>query len=502
MQNHKWRRDSLLLLGLIGLSLALRLWKIEGYMVFLGDEGRDVLVARHILQGKLTLLGPTTSVGGFYLGPVYYYFIAPMLWLFRDNPVGPAVLVALFQAATVALIYWFSREFLDWRVGAAAGLIYALSPLTIKYGRSSWNPNPLPFFSLLVVALMVLAVKRLSWRPALLAGVAWGIALQLHYLALILGPIAAILALLEVNPRRIGQRWLAFLTGGLLGLAPFLLFELRHGFPNLKTIWHFLVGQGDRPVAPRSPIRLVGDANALGRRLGTWFMGFQFEDTAQVLVSLATAFLFLSVLTVLVRRRHDSRGLLALTVWWTVGFLGLSLYQGQIYDYYFAFLFPAFALVVGNFFGRLLSWFPVNLFALGGLAYLLGQMFSALPLRQAPNFQVEQTSSIARDLLNRAGGRAFNFALLSGGNSDHAYRYFFEVWGRAPVPLERKVTPQLMVVCEESNCPVLGSPLWEIAGFGRARITGVWQARGGTKIIRLGHHPDSEALVGKPAPKG
>src|ERR1035437_10265433 len=68
------------------LAAFLRLYRIADYMTFLGDEGRDVLTVYGILHGHLTLLGPTSSVGGFFLGPIYYYFMAPFLWLFNDNP--------------------------------------------------------------------------------------------------------------------------------------------------------------------------------------------------------------------------------------------------------------------------------------------------------------------------------------------------------------------------------------------------------------------------------
>ncbi|MBI1982345.1 MAG: hypothetical protein HYS68_02065, partial [Candidatus Levybacteria bacterium] len=76
-------------LGVLGILLVaafLRLYKISDYMTFLGDEGRDALVVYGILHGKFTLLGPTASVGGFFLGPIYYYFMAPFLWLFNYDP--------------------------------------------------------------------------------------------------------------------------------------------------------------------------------------------------------------------------------------------------------------------------------------------------------------------------------------------------------------------------------------------------------------------------------
>ena len=103
IRSHLWW---ILLLLVIILGGYLRLWKIADYMTFLGDEGRDVLVVKRMLvDHKFTLLGPTASVGGFFLGPIYYYFMIPFLWLFNLNPVGPAVMVGLFGTATIALVY-------------------------------------------------------------------------------------------------------------------------------------------------------------------------------------------------------------------------------------------------------------------------------------------------------------------------------------------------------------------------------------------------------------
>ena len=57
-----------LLLILLLTAAFFRFWQIKDYVVFLGDEGRDMLVAkRMIMDGKVPFLGPTASVGGFYL---------------------------------------------------------------------------------------------------------------------------------------------------------------------------------------------------------------------------------------------------------------------------------------------------------------------------------------------------------------------------------------------------------------------------------------------------
>src|SRR3990167_1091579 len=83
----------------------LRFFKIDQYMVFLGDQGRDMLVSYGILHVDLTLLGPTSSVGGFFLGPFYYYLMSLFLFLASYHPVGPSIMVALFGIATVYLVY-------------------------------------------------------------------------------------------------------------------------------------------------------------------------------------------------------------------------------------------------------------------------------------------------------------------------------------------------------------------------------------------------------------
>src|SRR5258706_14058526 len=106
-------KSNLILLGILILAAFLRLYRIRDYMTFLGDEGRDVLVVYNILHGHFTLLGPTSSVGGFFLGPIYYYFMAPFLWIFNYDPVGPAVMVGLFGVLTIWFVYKIGNEFFN-----------------------------------------------------------------------------------------------------------------------------------------------------------------------------------------------------------------------------------------------------------------------------------------------------------------------------------------------------------------------------------------------------
>ena len=145
---------------IILIAAFLRLYHIRQFVIFLGDEGRDALVVKNIVfDGKLTLLGPTASVGGFYLGPVYYYFMIPWMLMFGMDPVGPAVMIAFMGITTVGLLYFLLRRWYNFFSAAIAAFFYAIAPGVVNFSRSSWNPNPLPLFSLSTIAFLYFATQ-------------------------------------------------------------------------------------------------------------------------------------------------------------------------------------------------------------------------------------------------------------------------------------------------------------------------------------------------------
>ena len=56
---------------------------------FYYDQGRDALVIWDLIKnGKMFLIGPTTGVEGIFLGPGFYYLLAPWYWLGGEIPFG------------------------------------------------------------------------------------------------------------------------------------------------------------------------------------------------------------------------------------------------------------------------------------------------------------------------------------------------------------------------------------------------------------------------------
>lgn len=519
-----FKQENLIVLFLLAIASFMRLFRISEYLTFLGDEGRDVLVVKHILEGKLTLLGPTASVGGFFFGPIYYYMMAPFLFLFNYSPIGPAVMIALIGTITVGLIYLFGKEFFGKRAAFIAAILYAIAPVVISYSRSSWNPNPVPFFSLLCAYLIYCANENKNLKLFFIAGILLGIAIQLHFLVLFLGVVLFFylsisnMFLFDKKERtfeiqNLIKYYILIFIGFLIGWLPYLAFEFRHGFPNTQNIFKFVFNSPD--VGGRGNIfATIGNVffRVFGRLVANfpspeqlhWYNSleiFIWQWGMLLLAFFSIGLLIFQVLQSLKTDKLQARKYLLFSFWIFFGILLFSFYKKNIYDYYFGFMFPVPFLLVGN---ALASWQRnqksyTNIIAAFILTALISINLYGIPFKSAGNHQLDQVKSIAKFVYDKTDGKPYNFALITGGNSDHGYRYFFELWGRPPVTIEytgrdperKTVTSQLLVVCESLPCQPLGNPLWEVAGFGQADIVGQWDVSV-VKVYKLVHYKDSK----------
>ena len=147
------KKHWLIIIILVGAAI-LRFWRLEELTTFGGDQGYDFLIVKRILvDGKFTLLGPKigpyNQIGNLYLGPAYYYLLAPFLLLFRLDPIGPAILTVILALGTVFLIYLIGTKFLSRSIAILASSLYAINAFLIDQSRASSNPHLIPFFAAL-----------------------------------------------------------------------------------------------------------------------------------------------------------------------------------------------------------------------------------------------------------------------------------------------------------------------------------------------------------------
>ncbi len=538
MNFFKKRSSTIVIIFILLLAAFMRLYRIGEYMTFLGDEGRDLLAVLEILRGNIIFLGPRSSAADFYYGPVYFYMITPFLWLFNYDPVGPAVFIALVGIATVYLVYHVGKKLFNEPAGLFAAALYAVSPVVLTYSRSSWNPNPMPFVALLTLYTAYCALQKKSMRLFIAVGFLLGIAIQLQYLALFLDVIVflylLVVFLLTEKLKDVFQlvkQYALVGLGFLIGWSPFLAFELKHGFPNLKTMSGFILSGNTDKVYPsgmgfnqnvtsvffklfgrlvtRFPppeqVNVNEHVDLWWWQFGTYILGFLSLAALVVYFIYHRKEVFSEKLkqvkkSLSVHEVRDVRLIVPLfSLWILVGCFLFGFYKKEIYDYYLGFMFPLPFLLTGLLLGLLFvrkrfSW----LGKIGAsLLFIILFLFNIAgnPFQYFPNHQKDQAKLIADFVLSKTQGKPYNFALITKGNSDHEFRYFFEIKNRPPVtilntdidPKRTSVTDQLLVVCDYPDCQPRGNSLWEVAGFGQAEIDGEWNVSV-VKIFHLVHY--------------
>lgn len=494
----KHKIEALVVFLILAITLGIRLYKISGYMTFLGDEGRDALVVQGILVNHhIPLLGPPTSVGNMYLGPLYYYMMAIPMGIFWLNPVAAAVMDALIGTATVFLVYFLGRDWFGKEAAILSSVLYSISPVNIIYSRSSWNPNPAPFFALLSFLGIYLSRARKNYLWFILTGAALAFACQMHYLALILIPIFGLLWIydlslikrkkLEVKNFRLGTL-LGILSFGFL-MSPLVIFDFRHNFINFHALQGLLTAKNSGVgfnlvdslgrLLPIYNNTLVNDYLAGKSEIVSWVVS--------ILVLIPIAW----VIYKKIKGQAISWPILSLGMWLLVGLLGMSFYRYAVYDHYLGFLNPAPFLLLGALV-YLMAKDLRKVLVLVLLLILIPLNLLNSPLKSPPNNQLQKTQNVAQFIISESNNEPFNFALLSANNYDSAYQFYLGRFNHKPEQLPFTKTSQLFVVCEDPICQPINNPKYEIAAFGYAKIESV-QDFGGVKVFKLVPNP-----TGKP----
>jgi len=480
-----------LLIAILVLAAFFRFYRISDYMEFLGDQGRDVTIIKDFLQhGNLFFIGPQTSIGNMYLGPWFYYLIAPSLLLSNFNPVGPAIFIALLNIATVFLIYFVGKRWFNHQVGLISAFLFAISPVVIKYSNFIWNPNIMPFFSLLFVYFFFESFRSKKYHYFLYASLAFIMVINSHYLGLALLPFIGIFWLYNLIKfiKTKSKKLKPFVKNSLfaififiLSLTPQILFDIKHDGQNSKALLNFFMYR--ETTVNIKAYKALPELPAMFNQVNTRLLAGK-NETVGLIVSIAFT---IALLPLIFKFKKQKSSFWIIFFWYLSGLVALALYKQHIYDHYFAFLFPVVFILAG---------FLINKFKFIGIPFLiLITIFSFLenPLRYQPNSQLKTVTQIDDLIIANSNNQDFNFALLAKQNYDPPYRYVLNNKQAKIVNLPDKMAEQLFVVCEpfQIECNPINNPEWSVAAFGWAKIDNQWEING-IKVFKLVHNSDGQ----------
>jgi hypothetical protein len=239
---------------IFGIGIFLRTYHFSDWLHFELDQSRDAKVIDLAIKegpSNLPLLGPKAAGTFLRLGPAFYYFKYLSALIFGDTPSGIAVIIMLFGILAIPVFYLFIRRYFDQKISLGLTFIFSVSLFLVMYSRFSWNPNPLPLFTLLTFYFLLKAIdknetekKKGMWLLAFSASLA--ISIQLHFLAFVAVPAISFLFLIIKRPAIKLKFWFFSALLIVFLYSPAIINDIETGGANIGQLLGVAQGKSEK----------------------------------------------------------------------------------------------------------------------------------------------------------------------------------------------------------------------------------------------------------------
>lgn len=237
---------------IIAAGIFFRSYHFSDWLHFELDQSRDAKIIDLAIKegpGQLPLLGPKAAGSFLRLGPVFYYFNYFSALIFGNTPSGMAMIIMIFGILAIPAFYLLVRRYFNKWTSISLLLIFSTSLFLIMYSRFSWNPNALPFFTIMTAYSLLRAVdreekKRGSWL--LLGSFFLAVDTQLHFLAFVSVPVIVAAFLLIKRPKIKLVYWIGAIAIILFMNSPVFLNEVKTGGKNFKEFQEVALGKSNK----------------------------------------------------------------------------------------------------------------------------------------------------------------------------------------------------------------------------------------------------------------
>lgn len=310
------------------LGLFLRIYKSVDFLPHGHDQDLEGWVIKDILFNKhLRLIGQETSTKGVFIGGLFYYLLLPFYVIFGMQPLGGIAFSVILGLITIGSFYYVFSKLFDKKVGFIAAFVYGVSFYTVFNDREVVPTAPAMLWS---IWLLYAVLDPLSKKGkvnfiliGLLGGLIWHVNLSL-FIVMALVPVSIFLSKRKVDKRGLLKGIAVFLLVNL----PLILFELRHGFIQIKSIAEsFLVKQGAIQTGIERFFWVLYVANKNATRL----LWGQFPNIPYYLAGLTLLGLFIFLIKKKLLSKNQS---IVMFLWVLIYLLFFSIYPKNLSEYY------------------------------------------------------------------------------------------------------------------------------------------------------------------------
>jgi hypothetical protein len=235
-------RRNLLLLAIFIAAALVRFYNFPDRVTFWSEQARSLVVSANYIKDKPSLLGQeyfrTNSFGHtLFAGATFNYSLVPLLLIFNYNPIPITVFFALLNLFTAFVVYWVVGKIWGQKPAIFTTFLFVFSDVMIYHSLFIWILNNLPLIGALVIYFIWLFGKKQAGTSVFWLGVLSGLGISLEYMFI---PIAgAIFVFVILKSRNKLRDLLIFSFAAVLGNLPMVLFDIRHNFYHMASLWQY-----------------------------------------------------------------------------------------------------------------------------------------------------------------------------------------------------------------------------------------------------------------------
>lgn len=222
------RGEALLMVGIVAVALAFRLYRLTEHPGLFGDEGEQGCEARAINEGGRA---PVFAYGWWGVPNVYFHLLALSLRVFGDDIFGLRFPSVLCGALLVVVVWRIGRIMSGPRAGILAAAFLSTWPVMVQFGR--WGSVSAPTGLLWAAGFLFLLVGLRGFAAGWVAsGLCYGLGLHFYAsgkLALGFVPLALVVCLVTWRGRFVRR-----------GAGPAALIVLAFSLAVLPNLLHSL----------------------------------------------------------------------------------------------------------------------------------------------------------------------------------------------------------------------------------------------------------------------
>ena len=239
-------KKAIFIIGMVVISclyLFIRLYRLNELIGFRLDQGIHLLETKRMFDSKkISLVGPMVTSKSFmgrnfFIGANYYYVLGIVGLISQWNPLIITIIFILLELVFYLFFIGFIKRKFNLFWAFWIFIFVAVSPYLVIHSRFFWNPHLLIPLSILVLLFSEKYFFKKEIKYLFLMAFCWGFAFACHYTAIFWG-LFFIFVLIKSKGFKNIKNYLLIILGFLIGDLPWVIFELRHGFYNIKTLFY------------------------------------------------------------------------------------------------------------------------------------------------------------------------------------------------------------------------------------------------------------------------